>query len=76
MATRDEVARQPLEQRRARLTRTADDLTAAIHGQAEAVLARRGELQAQLDDRRARARELLARAAAAPPLTLDSGREP
>jgi DinB family protein len=41
MAIRDEVARQPLEQRRARLARSADDLTAAIHGQAEAVLARR-----------------------------------
>jgi hypothetical protein len=41
MATRDEVARQPLEQRRARLARTADDLAAVIHGQAEAVLARR-----------------------------------
>ena len=44
MATRDEVARQPLEQRRARLARTADDLTAAIHGQAEAVLARRPDI--------------------------------
>ena len=41
MATRDEVAQQPLEQRRARLARTADDLTAAIRGETEAVLARR-----------------------------------
>jgi hypothetical protein len=41
MATRDEVARQPLEQRRARLALTPDELAAGIHGQPEAVLARR-----------------------------------
>src|SRR5437867_1891244 len=41
MATRDEVARQPLEQRRARLALAADDLAAGIHAQSEAVLARR-----------------------------------
>ncbi|MGH7389255.1 MAG: hypothetical protein ACREM3_07320 [Candidatus Rokuibacteriota bacterium] len=43
MVTRDEVARQPLEQRTARLTLTADDLAAAIRGQPEAVLGRRPE---------------------------------
>ena len=43
MVTRDEVARQPLEQRTARLARTADDLAAVIRGQPEAVLARRPE---------------------------------
>jgi DinB family protein len=43
MATRDEVARQPLEQRRARLALTPDELAAGIHGQPEAVLARRPE---------------------------------
>jgi uncharacterized damage-inducible protein DinB len=41
MATMEEYARQPREQRLQRLTRTADDLTAAIKGQAEARLARR-----------------------------------
>ena len=43
MATRDEVARQPLEQRRARLALTPDELAEEIHGQPEAVLARRPE---------------------------------
>src|SRR5262249_62175439 len=43
MATRDEVARQPLEQRRARLALTHDELAAGIHGQPEAVPARRPE---------------------------------
>ena len=43
MATRDEVARQPLEQRKARLALTPDELAAGIHGQSEAVLARRPE---------------------------------
>jgi hypothetical protein len=43
MLTRDEVARQPLEQRTARLALTADDLAAVIRGQPEAVLARRPE---------------------------------
>jgi hypothetical protein len=41
MATMEEVARQPLEQRTGRLARTADDLAAAIHGQSEAALVRR-----------------------------------
>ena len=49
MATRDEVARQPLEQRRARLALTADELAAGIHGQPEAVLARRRDLGARFD---------------------------
>jgi len=43
MATRAEVARQPLEQRMARLALTADHLAAAIRGQPDAVLARRPE---------------------------------
>ena len=41
MATHDEVARQPLERRMARLASTADDFAAAIHGRPEVVLARR-----------------------------------
>ena len=41
MATIEEVARQPLAQRLARMERTPDDLTAAIHGLSEAVLSRR-----------------------------------
>jgi hypothetical protein len=41
MATIEEVARQPLAQRLARMERTLDDLTAAIHGVSEAVLSRR-----------------------------------
>jgi uncharacterized damage-inducible protein DinB len=41
MPTMEEVARQPREQRLARLARTVDDLAAAIRGQAEAVLSRR-----------------------------------
>ena len=41
MPTMDEVAKQPLEQRLARLARTADDLAAALSGQPEAVLVRR-----------------------------------
>ena len=41
MPTMEEYAKQPREQRVQRLTRTADDLTAAIKGQAEAVLTRR-----------------------------------
>ena len=39
--TMDDYAKQPREQRLQRLTRTADELSAAIKGQAEAVLARR-----------------------------------
>ena len=41
MATMEEVARQPLELRLARLARTADDLVAAVRGQGEAALVRR-----------------------------------
>ena len=41
MATMEEYAQQPREQRLQRLTRTADQLSAAIKGQAESVLARR-----------------------------------
>jgi len=37
----EEVARQPLEQRLARMTRTTDDVADAIRGQSEAVLVRR-----------------------------------
>jgi hypothetical protein len=43
MVTREEVARQPLEQRTARLALTADDLAAAIRNQPETVLVRRPE---------------------------------
>ncbi|HEV8309171.1 MAG TPA: DinB family protein [Methylomirabilota bacterium] len=39
--TMEEVAKQPREERLGRLTRTADDLAAAVAGQPEAVLARR-----------------------------------
>jgi hypothetical protein len=35
MPTLDEVAKQPREQRLGRLSRTADDLAAAIRGQTE-----------------------------------------
>ena len=41
MPTMDEYATQPTAQRLERLTRTADQLTAAIKGRAESVLARR-----------------------------------
>src|SRR2546430_17037086 len=41
MPTREEVAQQPLEQRLGRMSRTADDLTAAIRSRTEAVLTRR-----------------------------------
>jgi len=41
MATMEEYAKQTREQRMQRLMRTADELSAAIKGQAEAVLARR-----------------------------------
>ena len=41
MPTMEEVARQPLEQRLGRMTRTADDLATAIRGQSEAALVRR-----------------------------------
>jgi hypothetical protein len=41
MTTMEEYARQPREQRMQRLTRTADELAAAIKGQSEAVLSRR-----------------------------------
>jgi hypothetical protein len=41
MATIEEVARQPLAQRLARMERTPDDLTAAMHGVSGAVLSRR-----------------------------------
>jgi len=41
MPTLAEVAKQPLEQRLGRMSRTADDLAAAIGGQSEAALVRR-----------------------------------
>jgi hypothetical protein len=41
MPTMEEYARQPREQRMQRLTRTADELAAAIKGQSDAVLSRR-----------------------------------
>jgi hypothetical protein len=41
MVTHDEVARQPLEQRTARMARTAEDLAGAIRDQSEAVLTQR-----------------------------------
>jgi uncharacterized damage-inducible protein DinB len=41
MPTMEEYAKQPREQRMQRLTRTADELTAAIKGQSDAVLSRR-----------------------------------
>jgi DinB family protein len=41
MPTMEEYAKQPRAARLQRLTRTADELTAAIRGQSEAVLARR-----------------------------------
>jgi hypothetical protein len=41
MPTMEEYAKQPLAQRLARLERTADELAAALQGQAETVLARR-----------------------------------
>jgi len=41
MPTMEEYAKQPREQRMRRLTRTADELTAAIKGQSDAVLSRR-----------------------------------
>ena len=41
MPTMEEYARQPREQRIARLTRTAEQLAAAIKGQSDAALARR-----------------------------------
>src|SRR5262245_44710488 len=41
MPTREEYAKQPLEQRLARMSRTADELAAAIHGQSDALRSRR-----------------------------------
>ncbi len=41
MATMEEYAKQPLEQRLERMTRTADELAAAIRGQSDAALSRR-----------------------------------
>jgi DinB superfamily len=41
MPTMEEYAKQPREQRIQRLTRTADELAAAIRGQSDAVLSRR-----------------------------------
>ena len=41
MPTRKEVAKQPLEQSLARMSRTAEDLATATHGQSEAALVRR-----------------------------------
>jgi DinB superfamily len=41
MSVLEEVAKQPLEQRLGRMSRTADDVAAAIRGQSEATLARR-----------------------------------
>ena len=41
MPTREEVAQQPLEQRLGRMSRTADDLAAAIRNRTDAVLTRR-----------------------------------
>jgi DinB superfamily len=41
MPTMEEYAKQPREQRMQRLTRTADELAAAIKGQGDAVLSRR-----------------------------------
>jgi uncharacterized damage-inducible protein DinB len=41
MPTMEEYAKQPREQRVQRLTRTADELAAAIRGQSDAVLSRR-----------------------------------
>ena len=41
MPTMEDVAKQPREQRLARLTRTADDLGAAIRGRSEEALSRR-----------------------------------
>ncbi|HXD97060.1 MAG TPA: DinB family protein [Candidatus Acidoferrum sp.] len=41
MPTMEEYAKQPREQRMQRLTRTADELAAAVKGQSDAVLSRR-----------------------------------
>jgi hypothetical protein len=41
MPAREEVAKQPLEQRLGRMSRTADDLAAAIRSRTDAVLIRR-----------------------------------
>jgi hypothetical protein len=41
MPTIEDYAKQPREQRMRRLTRTGDDLAAAIEGQSDAVLSRR-----------------------------------
>ena len=41
MPTMEEVAKQPREQRMARLTRTADDLASAIRGRSDEALSRR-----------------------------------
>ena len=41
MPMREEYAKQPLEQRLARMSRTADELATAIRGQSDAVLSRR-----------------------------------
>ena len=41
MPTLEEVAKQSLEQRLDRMSRTAEDLASAIHGQSETALVRR-----------------------------------
>ncbi len=41
MPTREEYAKQPVEQRLKRLERTANELAAAVHGQSDATLSRR-----------------------------------
>ena len=41
MSTRAEYSREPIEQRGARLARTADELAAAVRGVSDAVLSRR-----------------------------------
>ncbi len=45
MSTMEEVAKQSLEQRLGRMTRTADDLAAAIRSQSEAALVQRPDLK-------------------------------
>jgi predicted DNA binding protein len=49
MPTMEEYAQQTRDQRLQRLTRTADELSAAIKGQAESVLARRPEAKFRFD---------------------------
>ncbi len=52
MPTREDVAKQPWEQRLGRMSRTAEDLAAAIRGQSEAVLVRRPDAKNHLDQLR------------------------